>query len=413
MQSITLHWLHIVALLGATQGFFLAGVLVTQRRNRTANRLLAIAMFAFSIQMISVVYHAVELEQVFPHFFGAAYPLPMLYGPLVFLYAVKASDRTRRLRWWDALHFVPFVVVVIVGLPIYLMSGAEKIAFYHEMQQGIRTPFIKVVDTLKFVSGISYATATIVFLQRHRNMVKESYSSLERVNLQWLLRLAVGGAAVWALAALFHFSDVLNHPLIERQDDVVALAIAILVYGVGYMALRQPEIFNVATAEYPVPQVAPMASDAAETIPIGTERAPEPEAVPRYERSGLSEKEASELKDAVLAVMEGKKPYRRSDLTLTELADQLVTTPHKLSEVLNSQLEQSFYDFVNGYRVREVQQRMADGESQNLTLLSLALDAGFASKSTFNSVFKKQTGQTPSSHRDTVVSSSNESTGAE
>jgi len=56
---MTLDWLNIAALLGAAQGFFLASVLATQRRNRTANRLLAVAVFAFSIQMITVVYHAV------------------------------------------------------------------------------------------------------------------------------------------------------------------------------------------------------------------------------------------------------------------------------------------------------------------------------------------------------------------
>ena len=93
MQSMTLDWLNIAALLGAAQGFFLAGVLATQRRNRTANRLLAVAVFAFSIQMITVVYHAVELEQVFPHFFGVAFPLPLIYGPLIYLYTVCASDR--------------------------------------------------------------------------------------------------------------------------------------------------------------------------------------------------------------------------------------------------------------------------------------------------------------------------------
>ena len=104
--------------------------------------------------------------------------------------------------------------------------------------------------------------------------------------------------------------------------------------------------------------------------------------------------------------MEAERPYRNKDLNLPDLAGSLYTTPHKLSEVLNSQLDQSFYDFVNGYRVRDVQQRLTDNQSQHLTLLSLALDAGFASKSTFNSVFKKLTGQTPSEYRRSVEVSS-------
>ena len=87
------------------------------------------------------------------------------------------------------------------------------------------------------------------------------------------------------------------------------------------------------------------------------------------------------------SVMDRERPWRDSGLTLADLAARLSTTPHKLSEVLNSQLGQTFYDFVNGYRVREVQRRIAAGEARAVTILSLAQDAGFASKSTFNLVF--------------------------
>ena len=103
-----------------------------------------------------------------------------------------------------------------------------------------------------------------------------------------------------------------------------------------------------------------------------------------------------------MELMEKERPWRDSELTLADLAERLSTTPHKLSEVLNSQLHQTFYDFVNGYRVREVQRRIAAGEAQNVTMLSLAMDAGFASKSTFNVVFKKHTRQTPSDYRQTA-----------
>jgi len=98
-------------------------------------------------------------------------------------------------------------------------------------------------------------------------------------------------------------------------------------------------------------------------------------------------------------VMDRDRPWRDSDLTLADLADLLSTTPHKLSEVLNAQIGQTFYDFVNGYRVKEVQRRIAAGDAQRVTMLALALDAGFASKSTFNVVFKKHTSRTPSDYR--------------
>jgi AraC-like DNA-binding protein len=411
MASLTLHWLHVIALLGAIQGVFLAGVLAAKPRNRTANRLLAATMFAFSIYLATVVYHAAGLERDFPHFFGAAHPLPFLFGPLVYLYAVSAADRNRRLTPRDALHFVPFFATVVTGLPVYLMNGAEKIALYGQLQIGIVPPLIAVADRLKLVSGVIYTTITLVFLRRHRERVKESYSTLERVNLQWLVWLGAGAAVVWLLAVAFQTLESAGVARIDRSEDFIALGIAVLVYGIGYMGLRQPEIFRFETAEYRIPaelrgveRVAEGRGDAAIETPAGepspTAEPTEREAAsPRYERSGLTDREAQRLEAALIAVMEGECPWRNSDLTLADLSDRLSTTPHKLSEVLNSQLGVTFYDFVNGYRVREVQRRIAAGDAQRLTILSLALDAGFASKSTFNVVFKKHTNQTPSSYR--------------
>lgn len=387
MTSITLDWLHVIVLLGAIQGVFLAGVLAAKRRNRTANRLLAAAMLAFSIGLATSVYHAVGYERVLPHFFGAAYPLPFVYGPLIYLYAVTAADQSRRLTWRDALHLVPFLATVIIGLPIYLMSGAEKIAFYQQLLNGQRPAWFAVADVLKLVSGVAYATITILFLRRHHERVKASYSSTERVNLRWLLWLGGATATIWLLAVTFQVLESTGIVRIGRGDAVIDIAVALLVYGIGYMGLRQTEVFRYETAEYPVP-----APD--------TPAAPEQEtAAPRYERSGLTDRQAERLKDALVAMMERERPWQDSELTLSDLATRLKTTPHKLSEVLNSQLGQTFYDFVNGYRVREVQRRIAAGEAQRVKMLTLALDAGFASKSTFNMVFKKHTSQTPSDYR--------------
>jgi AraC-like DNA-binding protein len=393
MTSITLDWLHLATLLGAVQGFVLSGVLATRHRNPTANRLLSVAVFAFSIHMLTVVYYAVGLERVYPHFFGVGYPLPLLYGPLVLLYSVTASDRNRRLRWRDALHFLPFVAVVVVMLPVFLLSGAEKLAFFQRLQQGDAPTLVRLVDPLKLVSGLAYSAATIIFLRRHQVRVKDSYSSLERVNLSWLLRLTAAAAAIWGLATVLHSLRGVDHPLVKHGDDLVALALAIMVYGIGYLGLRQPEIFSFAPEAIPAgpqPAAPPPAS-----IPVDA-------VSPRYQRSGLTDREASALKAALLTAMDTKRPWQGSDLTLDDLARRLETTPHKLSEVLSTQLDQTFYDFVNGYRVRDVQRRIAADEAGRLTLLALALDAGFASKSTFNLAFKKHTGLTPSEYRNSL-----------
>ncbi|MFN8653270.1 MAG: helix-turn-helix domain-containing protein [Gemmatimonadales bacterium] len=401
MESVTLDWLDLVALLGALQGLLLAGVLAARRRNRTANRLLAVAMLAFSIHLASTAYYSAGLVTRFPHFFGVGYPLTLLYGPLIYLYAQTAADRDRRLAARDALHLLPFALVVLAGSWIWLLSGEAKVALYQAIIRGERPPLIRLIDPLKYVSGISYALLTLRFLGRHRERIKESYSSVERVNLRWLLWLGLGATAVWLLALGFQLLESVGIERVARQDDYVSLAIAALVYAIGYMGLRQPEIFRYETAEYPIPEGAATvaASPAVEAPAVAAGASDEPA---RYERSGLTPDEADRLKQSLTTVMTQEQPWLDSELTLADLATRLGTTPHKLSEVLNTAVGETFYDFVNGYRVREVQRRLAAGEGKRLTILALALEAGFATKSTFNLVFKKHTGKTPSEYRQTA-----------
>lgn len=406
MANLTLDWLQLAALVGALQGLFLTGVLVAQRSNRTANRLLAVLMAAFTVYLASTVYYGAGIVRVFPHFFGVGYQTPWVFGPLVYLYAVAASDRSWRFGSRALIHFVPVTITILAASPYYLMSGAEKLAMLDRWTAGEMPPHLAVLDPLKYVLGIGYSVATVRFLRRHRLLVENSYSNTARVNLRWLLGLTVSAFGIWLLATTLRVNDM--GALL--RDEQISLAMALLIYAIGYMGLRQPEVFRYETAEYPVPVM----SDVVQPLPMpahagppaaGTPTAPpgEPESpTPRYERSGLTDAEATRLKTSLLAVMESERLWKNSELTLAHLAARLRTTPHKLSEVLNSEVGQTFYDFVNGYRVREVQRRIREGEARALKILALALDAGFASKSTFNEAFKKHTGQTPSNFRHTV-----------
>src|SRR5688572_30004889 len=335
MASITLPWIQLAALVGALQGLLLTGVLVAHRKNRTANRLLAALMVSFSLYLASSVYFYAGLMREYPHFFGVGYQMPLVFGPLVYLYAVAASDRAWRFRPRDALHFLPLAVSVIATIHIYMMSGAEKIALYERLERGDAPTVLVLLDPLRYVSGIAYSVATVLYLRRHRRRVEDSYSNTARVNLVWLLWLAGAAAAIWLLATTLRITDFGA----RLSDGHVTLAMALMVYAIGYMGLRQPEVFRYETAEYPVPPMPPMPSRA-EVAPA-----------PRYERSGLSDAESVRLESDLLAVMERERPWANSELTLSELAALLNSTPHKLSEILNTRLGLSFYDFVNGYRV--------------------------------------------------------------
>lgn len=387
MASLTLDWVQLAAAAGAVQGVFLSAALLAHRGNQTANRLLAALMVAFTIYLASSVYYATGLFYRYPYFFGISYQMPWLFGPLVYLYTRAASDRSWRFRRRHLLHLVPAVVSTLLAVPYYAMTGAEKIALYERLQTGALPLLIAIVDPFKFASGISYSVATLLYLRRHRNRIRHSYSNTDRVNLTWLVRLAAAAAAIWVLATSLRLGAV--GP--RLRDGHVSLAIAVVVYGIGYRGLRQTEIVAYETAEGVEPSVS-----AAPTVPEPATR--------RQERpTALSVTEAERLERDLLALMATECPWKDPDLTLADLAVRLESTPHKVSELLNARLRQTFYDFVNGYRVEDVQRRIASGETRTRTILNLAFDAGFASKSTFNQAFKTRTGQTPSAYKRTLA----------
>ncbi len=392
MAGLTLDWLQLAAVAGALQGLVLAGVLVTQKSNQTANRLLAILMVAFTIFLASGVYYSSGLIRAYPHFFGVGFQTPFVFGPLVYLYARAASDREWRFGWRDSGHFVPVLVSTFVMAPQYAMSGPEKVALWEHIRGGAPPGLIGVVNSFKYVSGIVYSAATVIFVHRHRLRVENSYANTDRVNLQWLQWLVAAAAAIWLFAVALKLGGFPG-PL---RDAQLSLAMAILIYGTGYAGLRQPEIFRY-DADAALAST-PSAPPTAETQS------------PRYDRSGLGDGEAERLEESLRRLMDDGSPWKDGELTLADLAVRLETTPHKLSEVLNSRVGETFYDFVNGYRVRDVQRRITAGEARTRKMLALAFDAGFASKSTFNQVFKKHTSQTPSEYRGSVSSIGERST---
>ncbi len=391
MSAGTLNWWEVIALLGGVQGVIVAMALATKRPRRLPSLLLAAALLSFSLHLASVAYYSAGGVLRWPHWFGVTNAVPLLFGPLIYLYAATASDRQRRLGRMDLLHWLPFAGSMVAAIPIYRLGAEAKIALFEAIQQGDVPVVALVTDQLKLVSGICYTVATLLLLRRHRRVIAENYSSLERVNLMWLQWLALSGAAIWLLAVGFSLAEGIGRRTPFPPDQLIALSMTVMIYGIGYMGLRQPEIFRFATAEHAILAPVPATEVAARLLPT-----------PRYERSGLAPRDAEQLKARLVALMEREHPYRQSELTLGDLAERLETTPHRLSEVLNAQLALSFYDFVNGYRVREVQERLVGPDGARYTYLALALEAGFASKSTFNAAFKKLTGVTPSEYRRTA-----------
>jgi AraC-like DNA-binding protein len=190
----------------------------------------------------------------------------------------------------------------------------------------------------------------------------------------FVVRLTAHGAAIGAIAR------------------VVPIASTVVVFIIGYFQLGQIELAPtppVAAAEAPAP-------------PVAAAEAPAPPAPPPvpYQRARLPDDDAAELEARLRAAMTDDHLYTRPGLTLAELADAVAATPHEVSQILSVRLQCNFYAFVNEHRVAHAKAALADPARRDVSVLDLAFEAGFRSKSTFNSAFRKATGVTPTAFRE-------------
>lgn len=166
--------------------------------------------------------------------------------------------------------------------------------------------------------------------------------------------------------------------------NLFAIVVLVFVNILGFRGIKYSTIFNQTVIPY-------------NQSPINREIFIEKEK--SYANYGLKQEEAVLLSKRLKNYMECEKPYTNMDLTLKDLASALDTYPHYITQVLNTVFNQNFYDFINSYRIDEIQKRLHDPQYKNLTILAIAFDCGFNSKSTFNRIFKQKTGLTPSEYK--------------
>lgn len=365
------------------QGLLLSLLLFTKKINHTANVILAIAMLALSIDVFHSAYIIFEYYKEFPGFIGITYAFPFLYGPIFYLYAKLISSDKNNFESKYYLHFIPFFIVVIYGVAfVYLKSSEFKFAL---LRGEVETPLVlELMNYLKPFYGIVYVFLTIRVVQVFNNRIRNTYSNIERINLNWLKHLTIGLSVIWGIVVVSYVVHAAADKNIE-MDGFIYMSASVLIYSIGYLSLRQPQIFDQVNHKSEENPEQEKKSESVETA--------------SYQKSGLTDTEAKNHLANLLRIMETDKPYLNCDLTLRDLAEKLSISTHNLSEILNTRLNQNFYDFINRYRVEEVKQRLADNESQNYSLIAIAFDSGFNSKSAFNTIFKKHTGITPSQYR--------------
>jgi len=377
--------INLLLLLAAAQGILLSFLIIHKHRRLFANYFLAALMFLLSITLLYLMLSELGLYKEYPFLMLIPIGFPLIVSPLFYLYAKYLIQHTNSFSQKDIVHFLPFILYELYYISDFFKSTEEVIAILDGAPEPHITLRFLIFNWMIIIQGLIYITFIILKLKNYSYSLERAFSNTDKMRLNWLRNISFLVAGVWSV---FIAENILYLANIQfyKIFDIATVFAGLLVYSLGYMGLLKSEVFEqpefIDSYEY--------------TSQPDLDRAMKSAVLKKYEKSGLSEKKANEIMKSLESLMFDQKPFLDSNLTLKQLAEMLAISPHNLSEVINTKLNQNFFDYINTYRVEQVKKDLADPEKQHFTLLSIGMDAGFNSKSSFNSIFKRFTGMTPS-----------------
>lgn len=371
--------------LGAIQGFLLSGFLFTVKTNTISNRLLGTLTMFWAIVLLQFPLQEHNLYLNYPHLLKTVSNLLFAFFPLLFLHVKYLLSDYKKFDFRDLLHFIPLLINILLHADFFIMSGAEKIEIIRNKNIYYRTVGI-IGDEIIAIQGIVYSTLVLKRLARYSKEIQNFQSTVNKT----ILRVLLIGTSLTLFAWLIGTVGVnLDYFEVKVKVDLfmyVYLILVIVIYFISYMSLKTPEMFKLEEENN-------KNTDEVKEVPTIDLKAQK--SLEEFEQMQAETKEQLNL---LQAFMENEKPYINTDLSLQSLADDLNLSRHQVSNLINQQHHKNFYEFVNSYRVEEVKFLMQQPENQNIKLMSLAYDAGFNSKSSFNRTFKQVTEMTPSQY---------------
>ncbi|MCE7996100.1 MAG: helix-turn-helix transcriptional regulator [Roseivirga sp.] len=375
----------IIFVLGASQALFLS-LLVFNKKGKSHGDYVLGAWLAFmGLHLIEYYVHSTGIHFEYPHLLGLGECFPMLQGPFMFVYVLLMIGEKGKLKPVYLLHGLPFLIFMIYFLlDFYLLGAEEKLAYYLELVEH-GSPVLSIATILNNFLGPVYVVLSLVKLSRHARNISNRFSYTEEIDLKWLRYVLAGMGVVWTAVLVSYILDwfITNE---ELGNQLIYGTLTVAVFFLGFYGIKQQAIYIPAPA---TPRPQPQPEKARVTVSADTDR---------YKNSGLKKEAAERYLKELLAYMEEEKPYLNGRLSLKDVAQYLNISVNHLSQIINEQLHKSFFDFVNTYRVEEVKRLLSESRHEQLTLLAIAYDSGFNSKSSFNSIFKKITGVTPSQY---------------
>ncbi|MEO0776167.1 MAG: AraC family transcriptional regulator [Bacteroidota bacterium] len=300
-----------------------------------------------------------------------------LLGPVFFFYVKTRLNRDSIFTRKDTLHFLPAIAYLAYSLIVFITDKLllEEFYFYADGRDKDLAFWYQMAG---LISMLFYLLLSLRHYLRYRQMVLQEVSYADEIAFKWIQHFAIAFSLILMLRVLFFILNPEWGQFGSKYWYYLCFSTLLLYISItGYSA-------TVKTA---------VSLDAQLLLglgPPGADRGREADPEEAEEARALREWRAK-----ITRLLETEEVYRNPNLTLTDLARSLDTNRNIVSRVINQEFGMNFNDFVNEKRAAAVIVKLKNGEHHTNTLLGIALDCGFNSKTTFNRAFKKHTGSTP------------------
>jgi AraC-like DNA-binding protein len=292
----------------------------------------------------------------------------LLYGPIFYLYAQGVIYRDFKLSRGKLLHFIPYLLLTV---SLLLSGNLTPVTTDEIIGNDLPWQFF-LINAFMYAHFFVYLGLSYKSLLKYRKIIKDNYSQIDQINLDWL------SVSINTFGLVAFLSLIQSFIALAENRTVFIIALVLLLIFIFYFvnkvilkAMRQPEIFaGIAQNE-----------------------------TGKYLGSNLTADQVIEYKKQLLALFTSEKPYLDPQVSLSDLSEKLNVSSKHLSQVINQSYNKNFFDFINSYRIQEVQKILKESKDDKITVLEAMYEAGFNSKSSFNTAFKKETGQTPTEFR--------------
>ncbi len=367
----------LLLVLTALQGFFLIFIINSnQNNNKWANQALSVLIFVISFTLIArvVIYDRVIYTN-YPKLSLLTDLVFFLYGPTLLIYIKRLLHHAKKAIWDYWPHYIPFLLQCIIYVSFFFKPTHTFIE--QNLFQSMDSPpysVYEVIVVLALVFNVWYWFRIRGIIRNYFKNIEHTYSTDQNIRYLNAILIILGICLVlWTVIILVDvygtFTEQPVNTLTNFLIDGIWIVFSVVVFFLGYFAIKQPQIFRMAEQEE--------------------------EEAPEAEKPQMESEELEELKQALHKIMTEDQVYLNPELSLPDLADRMNSNVHTLSRTINSGFNKNFRDFVNHYRIEDFIERAQDEKYKNQTFLAIALAVGFNSKSSFNRSFKKVTNKSP------------------